>query len=79
MAYLDTGAFAFHKPGGPGRHVAFRVSEDERADLKRRLETAGVECEERNHEVAVGLFFRDPDGRLLEAITYRGGQDPRRP
>ena len=25
------------------------------------------------------VFFRDPDGRQLEAITYRGGDDPRRP
>jgi len=34
---------------------------------------------ERDHEIAVGLFFEDPDGRRLEAITYRGGEDPRRP
>jgi hypothetical protein len=26
----------------------------------------------------VGLFFRDPDGRLVEAITYRSAEDPRR-
>jgi extradiol dioxygenase family protein len=29
--------------------------------------------------IAVGLFFRDPDGRQVEAITYRSGDDPRRP
>ncbi len=33
----------------------------------------------KDHEIAVGLFFADPDGRKLEAITYRGGEDPRRP
>jgi catechol 2,3-dioxygenase-like lactoylglutathione lyase family enzyme len=40
---------------------------------------AGVEWHERDHGIAVGLFFRDPDGHLLEAITYRSGDDPRRP
>ena len=52
-------------------HVAVRVSEAERAEIKRRLDEAGIENEERDHEIAVGLFFEDPDGRLLEAITYR--------
>ena len=79
MAYTQAGALAFHTPGGPGDHVAFRVGEAERAELARRLEEAGVEHEERDHEIAVGLFFRDPDGRLVEAITYRGGGYARRP
>jgi catechol 2,3-dioxygenase-like lactoylglutathione lyase family enzyme len=78
MAYLEQGAIAIHDPGGPGAHVAFRVSEEERAALRRALDVAGVEHHERDHEVAIGLFFRDPDGRQLEAITYRGGGDPRR-
>jgi catechol-2,3-dioxygenase len=55
------------------------VSEEERAALKRVLDEAGIEHEERDHEIAVGLFFADPDGRQLEAITYRGETDPRRP
>jgi catechol 2,3-dioxygenase-like lactoylglutathione lyase family enzyme len=79
MAYMRTGALAFHEPGGPGRHTAFRVSDDERAELARRLEAEGIEAEERDHGIAVGLFFRDPDGRLVEAITYRSGDDPRKP
>jgi hypothetical protein len=37
-----------------------------------------VESEERDHGIAVGLFFRDPDGRTIEAITYYPGDDPRR-
>ncbi len=79
MAYAQSGALAIHKPGGPGSHVAFRVSGEERAELTRRLEDAGIESYERDHEIAVGLFFRDPDGRLVEAITYRGGgKDPRK-
>lgn len=71
MAYLQQGAIAIHEGGGPGTHIAFRVSEEERARLKRELDEAGIDNEERDHEIAVGLFFEDPDGRQLEAITYR--------
>ena len=77
MAYVGNTGFAFHEPGGPGDHTAVRVSPQERAEIMRRLEEAGIECEERDHEIAVGLFFRDPDGRLVEAITYASGEDPR--
>lgn len=79
MAYLGTTAFAFHEPDGPGPHTAIRVSEEERAGIERRLAAEGIESDERDHEIAVGLFFRDPDGRQIEAITYKAGDDPRRP
>jgi catechol 2,3-dioxygenase-like lactoylglutathione lyase family enzyme len=79
MAYVRTGALAFHQPDGPGQHVAFRVSDSERAELAKRLDAEGIAHEERDHGIAVGLFFRDPDGRLVEAITYRSAEDPRRP
>lgn len=79
MAYIGNTGFAFHERGGPGDHVAVRVDEDERARIRERLDEAGVEWRERDHGIATGLFFRDPDGRLLEAITYAGGDDPRRP
>jgi catechol 2,3-dioxygenase-like lactoylglutathione lyase family enzyme len=72
MAYVQGGAIAIHEEGGPGTHVAFRVSEAERLALRRALDDAGISNEERDHEIAVGLFFEDPDGRQLEAITYRG-------
>jgi catechol 2,3-dioxygenase-like lactoylglutathione lyase family enzyme len=78
MAYVGNTGFAFHEWGGPGDHAAVRMSAEEQAALKRRLDEAGIEWEERDHEIAVGVFFQDPDGRRLEAITYRGGEDPRR-
>jgi catechol 2,3-dioxygenase-like lactoylglutathione lyase family enzyme len=78
MAYLQQGAIAIHEQGGPGTHVAFRVSKEERGALKRALDQAEIEYEEKDHEIALGLFFDDPDGRRLEAITYEGGEDPRR-
>lgn len=78
MAYVDATGFALHERGGPGFHVAVRVSEEERAQLRQRLDEAGIEWDERDHEIGIGLFFRDPEGRQLEAITYRSGDDPRR-
>jgi catechol 2,3-dioxygenase-like lactoylglutathione lyase family enzyme len=73
MAYLERGgAIAIHEQDGPGTHIGFRVSEEERAALRAALDEAGIEHEERDHQIAIGLFFEDPDGRQLEAITYRG-------
>jgi catechol 2,3-dioxygenase-like lactoylglutathione lyase family enzyme len=77
MAYVAAGGFAFHELGGPGDHAGVEVDEDERQRIKERLDAAGTEWEERDHTIAVGVFFRDPDGRLVEAITYRAG-DTRR-
>jgi catechol 2,3-dioxygenase-like lactoylglutathione lyase family enzyme len=79
MAYVQAGAVALHKQEGPGTHIGFRVSEEERQALRRALTEAGIASEERDHDIAVGLFFEDPDGRLLEAITYLRGKDPRKP
>jgi catechol 2,3-dioxygenase-like lactoylglutathione lyase family enzyme len=79
MAYVGKTGFAFHDQGGPSDHVAVRVDDEERGRIKERLDAAGVEWHERDHGIAVGLFFRDPDGHLLEAITYASGDDPRRP
>ena len=73
MAYLGNTGLALHE-----RNAAVRVSEEERAEIKERLDGVGIESEERDHGIAVGLFFNDPDGRTIEAITYRGGDDPRR-
>jgi catechol 2,3-dioxygenase-like lactoylglutathione lyase family enzyme len=79
MAYLGTTAFALHEPGGPGPHTGVRVSEQELEELKRELDSAEIAWRERDHEIAVGVFFEDPDGRRVEAIWYRGGEDPRKP
>ena len=72
MAYLGNTGFAFHELDGPAEHTGVRVSAQEQEELKRRLDEAGIVWEQRDHEVAVGIFFRDPDGRQLEAIVYAG-------
>jgi catechol 2,3-dioxygenase-like lactoylglutathione lyase family enzyme len=72
MAYVGETGFAFHGVGGPGEHTGVRVTAEEQEQLKRRLDDAGISWEERDHELAVGVFFEDPDGRQLEAIRYAG-------
>ncbi len=79
MAYVGNSGFAFHERGGPGDHVGVRVSEQERGEIRRRLDEAAIEWHERDHGIAVGLFFTDPDGRQLEVITYHARDDPQRP
>jgi catechol 2,3-dioxygenase-like lactoylglutathione lyase family enzyme len=79
MAYLGNTGLALHERDGPGPHTAVRVSDEERAAIKERLDAEGISSEERDHGVGVGLFFDDPDGRTIEAITYYAGDDPRRP
>jgi catechol 2,3-dioxygenase-like lactoylglutathione lyase family enzyme len=79
MAYVQGGAVALHQQNGPGTHIGFRVSEEDRQALRRALTEAEISHEERDHGLAVGLFFEDPDGRLVEAITYKGGGDPGAP
>jgi catechol 2,3-dioxygenase-like lactoylglutathione lyase family enzyme len=78
MAYVGNTGFALHERGGPGDHTAVRVSDEERAALRERLDAEGIEWRERDHGVATGLFFEAPEGRQIEAITYKSGDDPRR-
>ena len=79
MAYLGPTGIAVHESGGPEPHTAIRVSAEEQTRLRSTLDELGIGWEEHDHGIAVGLFFRDPDGRQVEAIAYRSGDDPRRP
>src|SRR5215207_7206139 len=51
MAYVQSGAIAVHDEGGPGTHIAFRVSEQEREALRTALDEADIEHEERDHGI----------------------------
>jgi catechol 2,3-dioxygenase-like lactoylglutathione lyase family enzyme len=56
-----------HGTTGPG-HVAFRVEPDELPLWRTRLQEHGVEIEQEysfNHQPP-SIYFRDPDGNLLE-------------
>src|SRR6476620_1510003 len=71
VAYLGNTGLALHETGHATPHTGIRVSDDERATIKERLDEEGIASWEHDHGLAIGLFFEDPDGRLVEAITYR--------
>lgn len=48
------------------------------ARLDKRLEEVSIEATERDHGIGVGLFFDDAGRAHDPAITYYGGDDPRR-
>ena len=52
-------------------HLAFAIGRDELDEWERRLRDAGVEIESRAEWDAGGasLYFRDPDGHLVELAT----------
>jgi catechol 2,3-dioxygenase-like lactoylglutathione lyase family enzyme len=58
-------------PLGKGHH-AFKVGRDDFAQARATLTAAGVECAPRinwgDHDC---MYFLDPDGNLLELVSYR--------
>src|SRR2546423_14696954 len=63
MAYLQSGAIAIHEEGGPGTHVAFRVSEAERQAPREGPAQAGIGDQEAGYQVAGGALFAGSGGR----------------
>ena len=52
-------------------HVAFSIAPDELSAWQERLQAAGVNLEGRTQwpRGGVSVYFRDPDGHLLEIAT----------
>lgn len=67
---LKIGNIPAHDGKGP-MHMAFAISADELAAWERRLDEHGVEIEGRVKWPKGGesIYFRDPDGNLLEFAT----------
>jgi catechol 2,3-dioxygenase-like lactoylglutathione lyase family enzyme len=68
--YLPGGTIPPHDGHGP-LHIAFAVSAAELAQWEARLGEHGVAIEGRTHWSRGGhsIYFRDPDGHLLELAT----------
>jgi len=68
--HLPGGTIPPHDGHGPA-HVAFSVAADALAAWEARLRDAGVEIEGRTRWPRGGesIYFRDPDGHLLELAT----------
>ena len=67
---LPGGVIPPHDGHGP-LHVAFAIAADDLPAWERKLEHAGIEIESRVRWPLGGesIYFRDPDGHLLELAT----------
>ena len=67
---MPGGTIPGHDGAGP-LHVAFAVGKDELADWERHLNASGVAIEGETQWSRGGrsIYFRDPDGHLLELAT----------
>jgi len=67
---LPGGTIPPHDGQGPV-HIAFSIAADERADWESRLKDAAIEIEGRTRWPRGGesIYFRDPDGHLVELAT----------
>lgn len=52
------------------QHLAFLVDGDKFAAARDYLHQTGVKIEEEDNGIGYCIFFNDPDGHLLEIITY---------
>ena len=69
-ASLSAEQFPTHDGQGP-LHLAFSIPAEELAAWEERLKRRGIAIEEKKHWERGGwsLYFRDPDGHLLELAT----------
>ena len=52
------------------RHIAFMVRRDDLAYAKTRFEQLGVDHRAEDHGNSHSVYFRDPDGNVVELTTY---------
>ena len=67
---MPNGTIPSHDGEGP-LHVAFAIDESDLPDWEQELTAAGIVIESRVHWPRGGhsLYFRDPDGHLVEVAT----------
>ena len=51
-------------------HLAFRADRENFLAAQRELEKRGIQFEFQDHEISHSIYFRDPDGHILEITTY---------
>jgi catechol 2,3-dioxygenase-like lactoylglutathione lyase family enzyme len=56
--------------GLPIHHVAFRVDRTNFNTAQETLRQKGIEFEFQDHKIVHSIYFYDPDGHLIEIMTY---------
>jgi catechol 2,3-dioxygenase-like lactoylglutathione lyase family enzyme len=65
-------------------HLCVALSKEAWGDLQERLQAEGVEIEDGPvprwgaHGTGISIYFRDPEGNLIEARYYEGHNGPKR-
>jgi catechol 2,3-dioxygenase-like lactoylglutathione lyase family enzyme len=57
-------------PGLPIHHLAFRVDRGSFKGAQEMLRQKGIQFEFQDHTIVHSLYFYDPDGHLIEIMTY---------
>ena len=57
-------------PGLPIHHLAFRLDRANFKTAQEALRQKGIEFEFQEHKIVHSIYFYDPDGHLIELMTY---------
>jgi catechol 2,3-dioxygenase-like lactoylglutathione lyase family enzyme len=57
-------------PGLPIHHLAFRIDGANFNAAQATLRQKGIEFEFQDHKIVYSVYFYDPDGHLIELMTY---------
>jgi catechol 2,3-dioxygenase-like lactoylglutathione lyase family enzyme len=57
--------------GLPIHHLAFRVDQANFDAAQETLREKGIEFEIQDHKIVLSIYFYDPDGHLIELMTYK--------
>jgi catechol 2,3-dioxygenase-like lactoylglutathione lyase family enzyme len=73
VALFPAGAEGVPEERDANVHFAFRTSPAGYEKAKSELHARGIAFEEWDHDVAMAVYFRDPDGHQIEIATYEVG------
>ena len=71
VAFFPTDDPEVPLPAGlPIHHLAFRVDQVNFKSAQETLRQKGIEFEFQDHKIVHSIYVHDPDGHLIEIVTY---------